>query len=171
LKKGVFIIALALIAAQSSVILLILKGNISLQQFMTQMKIYHSESEKIPTDTLLINPDKVRWEHEKEFWLEGKLYDVISKKSKGDLMEVIAYRDIPEERAHKNYRFYTHSSHNQVLQASPPSLNPKINLLYCRFEESDAVLNKPFRLVTTNYQFAVKECILSQESPPPNLSA
>lgn len=135
------------------------------------MKIDHSESEKIPTDTLLINPDKVRWEHEKEFWLKGKLYDVISKTPKGNLLEVIAYRDLPEERAHKNYMAYTHSNQKKILEASPPSPNLKINLLYWQFEESDAGLNTTFRLVKTGYQFAVKECNLSQDSPPPNLCA
>jgi len=165
-KKGAFVIAFFLIIAQGSFILLLLRGNISLQKFSTQLKIQNLPEEKIATDTLLIHPDEVKWEHDKEFWLNGQLYDVISKTQKGKLLEIVAYHDLKEQKAKESYRVYAKHRSRENISAGIPIPDFRMQVLFC-YPFSKVIHNTGQPTGMLPYHFAIKEAIQPTITPPP----
>lgn len=167
MKKGALVIALFLVVAQSSLVLLLLRGNISLRQYITQQKI--AAKEKKATDTLLVSPEKIIWEEEHECWIDGKLYDVLHSSGKGNKLELIAYHDHEEQKAKERYAAYLGDKPEQHIkpQLPPdwriPNLFPgKIFMPGFAFPAT-----KPVSL----YQFVIIESLKQPDNPPPRFSS
>lgn len=150
---------------QSSLIILLLKGNISLQKYASHQKI-EEKKEKVATDTLLVSPREIRWANEEECWIEGKLYDILHKTKKGDSLELIAYHDKKEQQAHKKYHAFTRHKSGEQLYAQTPMPDFRYQTLFLNsFPQHDFknVLTKGY----SSYRFSIIENNPLPGSPPP----
>ena len=165
MKKGALIIAFFLFVMQSSLIMLLLKGNVSLQKYASQEKIEEKE-EKVATDTLFVAPQEIHWENDEECWIDGKLYDIIHKTKQSDSLELIVYHDKKEQQAHKKYHAFTRHKSGEQLHAQAPMPDLRYQTLFLNsFPKSDFknVLTKHY----SPYHFSIIENNPLPGTPPP----